>query len=873
MPRSLFIVLFFIISPLWLIAAHLKGGYIEYEYLGPTPSRPGFSKFKITVYQYLDCNSAGGQIDEDITIGIFNAVTNVFSSSISIPKTNTNIIQKQSFVCIDNPPVVCYRIDSYSTTQDLQNNPDGYILSVQRCCRIPGINNVFNSSNTGVTYTVKLYPNISRNGFIVNSSPIFSQEDTALVCARNGFTFPFKASDPDEDSLVYRFTSGLNTPSREAKPDPPLNPPFPNLTYVSGYNAGQPLGSSVTINPNTGIISGIAPDKAGDYVVAVAIDEYRRGVKISETRKELHLAVGNCNIPRAVLPDNITNCKDFTILFENQSMGSGINSYFWDFGVAGSNTDTSSLPRPSFTYPDTGVYRAKLVVNPGGFCPDSMATDVRIFPGFTVDFDQKGICSQLPYQFTDASKTTYGVIKDYRWNFGDSTGIDTSNTKNPVYSFKTANTYQVTLVASTSKGCVDSATKPVVVSDKPSINLAFRDTLICVSDNVQLLANGAGNYSWSPNINMINPNSASPVVSPKTDITYIVDLNNNSCIAKDSVRVRVVSFITISAGNDTTICRGDPTQLNTITQGTKFQWSPVTGLDNSTIKNPVATVTSPSATYAVIANLGSCQAIDSIKILTQPYPVLNAGNDTAICFGQPVTLRGSSNAAILRWQPANQVQNPGSAITKATPPGTQAFILTGNFTTGCIKPATDTVLITVIPRIEVFAGNDTALVAGQSLTLNAAANATSFSWSPPTGLTNTAILKPELFISPDMATGSQYLRYTLTATVTQGCSATDDILIRVFKLPSIYVPTGFTPNSDGLNDVIRPVLAGIKQYDYFRVYNRYGQLIFETKSPGAGWNGTINGQPQATGGYVYDCRGTDFTGKKIQVKGNFVLIR
>lgn len=865
--------MFFNASPICVKAAHLKGGYIEYEYVGTPPNKPGFTRFNITVYQYLDCNSAGGQIDNEILLGVFNESTKLKDSTITIPLSGARTNKKSSFVCIDNPPIVCYLVDYYSAVVDFKNNTAGYTLSVQRCCRIPGIVNVFNSSNTGVTYSVKLNVAASGNGLLANSSPIFSQEDTALVCASNGFTFPFKAIDPDGDSLIYRFTSGLNTPSREAKPDP-LPPPFPNLSYVSGYNAGQPLGSSVIINRNTGIISGIAPQNAGDYVVAVAVDEYRQGVKIAETRKELHLAVGNCNIPRAILPENITNCNDFKVLFENQSFGSGINSYFWDFGVTASETDTSTSPKPTFTYPDTGVYKAKLIVNPGGACPDSIVTDVRIFPGFTVDFDQKGICNQLPYQFTDASRTSYGVINSYHWNFGDSNNTnDTSTVKNPVYTYNKLDTYQVTLIASSSKGCIDSVIKPVIVSDKPSVNLAFRDTIICMSDNVQLLASGAGNFSWSPAINIINPNSASPVVNPKTGVTYYVELNNNNCIARDSVRVRVVSSITVNAGNDTTICRGDPIRLNAITQGTKFQWLPAAELDNATIQNPVAAVTATSATYTVVANLGSCQAKDSVKIITQPYPVITAGNDTTICFGQPATLTGSSNATSFQWVPASLVQNPNSGVTRATPSATQTFVLTSRFTTGCIKPVTDTILITVIPKISVFAGNDTTLVVGQSMVLNATTNATDFSWSPSTGLTNAGLLNPELFISPDMANGGQYLRYTLTASVNQGCSASDDILIRVFKLPSINVPSGFTPNSDGLNDVIRPILAGIKQYDYFRVYNRYGQLIFETKSPGVGWNGTINGQPQATGGYVYDCRATDFTGKKIQVKGNFVLIR
>jgi gliding motility-associated-like protein len=120
----------------------------------------------------------------------------------------------------------------------------------------------------------------------------------------------------------------------------------------------------------------------------------------------------------------------------------------------------------------------------------------------------------------------------------------------------------------------------------------------------------------------------------------------------------------------------------------------------------------------------------------------------------------------------------------------------------------------------------------------------------------------------------EYMRYTLTASVAEGCSAADDIVLRLFKSgPMIYVPSGFTPNADGRNDILRPILAGMKQLNYFKVYDRYGHIVFDTKTPGAGWNGTINGQPASSGAYVYSCSATDYTGNLVSAKGSFVLIR
>jgi gliding motility-associated-like protein len=89
----------------------------------------------------------------------------------------------------------------------------------------------------------------------------------------------------------------------------------------------------------------------------------------------------------------------------------------------------------------------------------------------------------------------------------------------------------------------------------------------------------------------------------------------------------------------------------------------------------------------------------------------------------------------------------------------------------------------------------------------------------------------------------------------------------------IYVPTAFTPNSDGRNDLLKPVLAGIKELRYFRVYNRWGQLLFETKSEQRGWDGTIQGRRQATEVVVWIAEGLGDDGKVYTKKGTCVLVR
>jgi gliding motility-associated-like protein len=114
----------------------------------------------------------------------------------------------------------------------------------------------------------------------------------------------------------------------------------------------------------------------------------------------------------------------------------------------------------------------------------------------------------------------------------------------------------------------------------------------------------------------------------------------------------------------------------------------------------------------------------------------------------------------------------------------------------------------------------------------------------------------------------------MKATTPEGCFAFDTINIRIFKTaPTIFVPTAFTPDANNLNDILTPIAVGITKLDYFRVFNRWGNLLFSTTELQKGWNGVYKGIPQAPDTYIWMVRGTDFTGKTVIKKGTVQLIR
>jgi gliding motility-associated-like protein len=191
---------------------------------------------------------------------------------------------------------------------------------------------------------------------------------------------------------------------------------------------------------------------------------------------------------------------------------------------------------------------------------------------------------------------------------------------------------------------------------------------------------------------------------------------------------------------------------------------------------------------------------------------------------------------------------------------------------GCmaIQPASVTIIVTPAPKV--FAGDDTAVVVGQPVPLNAIdvdnSAFTQYQWTPAEELSNPAIVNPVATLTAVTA-----ITYTVTATTTAGCEGMDSITIKAFPFADIVVPNAFTPNHDGHNDVLRVLPKGIADFKYFNVYDRWGQLVFATTNPSAGWDGTVNGRALEPAMFVWMTMGVDLTGRVIQRKGTVLLVR
>jgi gliding motility-associated-like protein len=262
----------------------------------------------------------------------------------------------------------------------------------------------------------------------------------------------------------------------------------------------------------------------------------------------------------------------------------------------------------------------------------------------------------------------------------------------------------------------------------------------------------------------------------------------------------------------------------------------------------------------------------SFSILPSPVVTLEAKDG---CWKQPLSLFShqiDNATTITQWNwkfgdgLSSREQNPVHMYSQA---GTKIIHLTATADNGCVS--NDLTSQIHIEDVYIDAGRDTSVQSNIPFRLGASwtgdFNGIPFlTWSPGNGLSTVDGSDPTAILQNDQL-------YYLTATTDIGCKAIDSIKIRVFNAAGVLVPSAFTPNSDGLNDLLRPRYNGIKYLDYFSVYDRWGLLVFKTTDMSKGWDGKVNGQLQSSGTFVWIINAEGFDGKKFQLKGTTTIIK
>lgn len=464
---------------------------------------------------------------------------------------------------------------------------------------------------------------------------------------------------------------------------------------------------------------------------------------------------------------------------------------------------------------------------------------------------------------TTLTSSTNHTATSYNWD-SSQPGLSCYNCADPVANPTTTTTYTVTI--ETSEGCTGSNSVTVeVIEEVDLIDLA---PVICSGESTQLEVIIGNNITWTPNIGLSCTNCPNPIASPSSTITYTVtSLLQNQCIQTDEVTVTVLTDSDVDAGADVTVCSGFPITLNGSYPGGTSEWI----FNGQVLASDTPTPTiSPTETgyYILEVTNGNCVLSDTLIIEVRDKVEITA-EDVTICQGDTAFLFVTGDADTYEWIDSPGISDPTSSTPFVVPTETTIYTVIGSF--GNCEPDVQLVTVEVLPLadinllpIDYFSdGEEVQLDAGVTI-----GNNFTYSWSPPLGLSCTDCPNPT--VSPE-----DDITYHLTVTNELGCADSASIFLRKIFICNddlIIVPNAFTPNGDGNND--RFNVRSELQVGLVRIYNRWGEIVFENIGGNQGWDGNYKGQKLNRDVFVYYIEATcEFNGKTIVKTGDITLIR
>jgi gliding motility-associated-like protein len=359
-----------------------------------------------------------------------------------------------------------------------------------------------------------------------------------------------------------------------------------------------------------------------------------------------------------------------------------------------------------------------------------------------------------------------------------------------------------------------------------------------------------------------------PPASGTTVSVKLEPYNGYGCPKTLTARLMDTLTVTANAGLDTISCNRNTVSIGSIPKpGLVYRWTPSTGLSDPNIANPLATPGN-TTTYIVTTTSsgGGCRTADTVVVRASII------SDSLQFFGKAAFCFGSIDSAVFRVEPTSSIQwfkddvpiNGANQVRyRVNTSGTYHALLTNSI--GCsITTRKQPVLIDIAKRGITYPIE--YAVVNTPLTLSARQIGESALWRPPLYLNTPGSFTP-------IFKGTSEQLYTIQIQTNTGCLTVDTQLVKTIKEVKAFVPTAFTPNKDGKNDYLRPILMGIRELRYFRVFSRWGQLLFETKTSLPGWDGTFKGTQQQTQAVVWMMEGLGVDGVVYIQKGTTVLMR
>lgn len=846
-------------TPQEVRAAHAMGGEVYYNYLGD-------GDFEIALIFYRECFSSGVEpsgwqnggtnLDPEITLGIFEENTPYDSYTVSL--TTSSIVPLETVLenpCGNLPPDLCMQRLEYTIVVNLPASDIGYDIVFQRCCRNPGIANIPNPGDVGITLTTQIPPFTDDEN--PNSSPQFNTYPPEAICTNFDFFLDQSATDADGDSLVYSFC----TPWDGGSPNDPSPQPQPASTlstipWGGGFSALDPIPSNpdFQIDSETGQITGF-PTTPGAYVIGICVSEYRDGELLSTVMRDFQFNVVMCDptIISAVQPQTDDQfCIGETIQFSENSIGA--QSVLWDFGVPGITTDISTLSNPVYTYPDTGIYEVTLIANPTWPCADTSSQTFYIYEPIdlnisVLDFE----CLNGVEAFNFGVSGAFNSQTELTWNLQ---GGLPSTWDEPItnwVTFNNAGNWTVTVEAE-HYGCESSTSFDWEAPDAPVAAIADQSSF-CQGFEFEFenLSSNGTNWQWDfgvPGDNSDVSNEESPSFTYPGDGIYTVELIVSApYTCSDTAYATIEIFPEI----DPSFAPPDPECFSSNNFSiqplvindpiTEYAWDfggeTVSVSVNGAEVNNLVYAAPGTYEVQVTATANGCEvvAMEEIWVIADPSIGFQGGPPLG-CPPHSVSFTNTSEtetATTYLWDfgdgTTSAASNPVHIYQNS---GDYSVTLTMNATGFCSQELTlaqpNLIEVLSIPNAGFDISPNAVDILDPVVTYEsfASGNVDCFYYFGDGGSSSDC---------NGTYTFSDGGLFDVIQTVVNEAGCTNTAVGQVAVSGNVfYAPNAFTPNHDGINDVWLPVALGITRYE-LSIYNRWGERIWfsnDTKEPWLG---------------------------------------
>lgn len=607
----------------------------------------------------------------------------------------------------------------------------------------------------------------------------------------------------------------------------------------------------------------------GQYNVSLKVTD-QLGCSNTLTKKEMIKAV---ELKATFEADKHQLCTDDSAIFSATTKNE-IVDYYWTF----SNGVTSTLSNPKVKFSTPGYHSVSLNIKDIYGCEASATMssyiDVQEPPKteFSSDITTAN-CYPFIVQFKNQTETDYPG--SWQWSFGESRNH--SKLKDPFFIYNRPGNHDVTLISKTTYGCADTLVKKAYIRiDGPYAEFQLPDS-VCLNDEVQFKAINLekvydlrwdfGDGYGEPNNNQTHSYSTAgnknPVLFLRTDA-------ENSCNVAlvDTLHVLDLKAIIGFQDDISDYCVPAEVQFkNNSKNSTSWLWQ----LDNqvtSTDKEPLWHYEKdgeyPITLTAKHDGLGCVHTTTFSSLNIHPLPNVNINNDTVICLNSSATL-WATGGVDYQWWPTEDLEHPNANSTLAKPRNNEWFQVSVTDKNGCINYGATNVYVQQKPFVHI---PDTTLIVGEKIKINIENPAISaYSWSPSSQLSCNDCPSPTIH-------ALESTLYQVMVTDTSQCfTLSYPFQLDVRKVYSVDLPDAFTPNGDGVNDIVYVKGWGIEELITFKVYNRSGRMIFESNNIEKGWDGTFNGIQQPIETYTYLVQVKTYDKKILSKTGAIKLLR